>query len=136
VAEITDDNGNVRRLAKEEVVFSVEGEGRIMGDASVSANPRAVEWGSAPILVQSTNQAGEIRVIAHSLYDRTYAPAADTITFHSIPADISACYSETASDNTEKFHPTVIIDKQKMTDAERHKILKEVEQQQKDFGIK
>ena len=136
VAEITDDNGNVRRLAKEEVQFAVEGEGQIMGDASISANPRAVEWGSAPILIQSTNKAGEIKVIAHSLYDGTYAPAADTITFSSIPADISPCYSETANNHAEIFHPTVIVDKQKMSDAERHKILKEVEQQQKDFGVK
>lgn len=48
VAEITDDNGNVRRLAREQVSFSVEG-GSIIGDASIGANPRLVEWGSAPV---------------------------------------------------------------------------------------
>ena len=37
VAEITDDNGNVRRLAREQVTFSVEGEGCIIGDASIGA---------------------------------------------------------------------------------------------------
>ena len=50
VAEVTDDNGNVRRLAKENIVFTVEGEGEIIGDASIHANPRPVEWGSAPVL--------------------------------------------------------------------------------------
>ena len=56
VAEITDDNGNVRRMAREHITFSVEGEGTIIGDDSNQANPRAVEWGSAPVLVRSTHQ--------------------------------------------------------------------------------
>ena len=30
VAEVTDDSGNVRRLAKENIVFTVEGEGRVI----------------------------------------------------------------------------------------------------------
>ena len=51
---MTDDSGNVRRLAKENIVFTVEGEGRIIGDASINANPRTVEFGSAPVLIRST----------------------------------------------------------------------------------
>ena len=35
VAEVTDDSGNVRRLAKENIVFTVEGEGQIIGDATI-----------------------------------------------------------------------------------------------------
>ena len=85
VAEITDDNGNVRRLAKDQIVFTVEGKGRIIGDASIAANPRAVEWGSAPVLIQSTNKAGKITIIARSQWPGTYAPAADTLTIESIP---------------------------------------------------
>ena len=54
VAEVTDDSGNVRRLAKENIVFTVEGEGRVIGDASINANPRTVEFGSAPVLIRST----------------------------------------------------------------------------------
>ncbi|MBQ4173566.1 MAG: glycoside hydrolase family 2, partial [Prevotella sp.] len=58
VAEITDDNGNVRRNATENVSFTVEGEGAIIDDGNIMANPRIVEWGSAPILVRSTHKAG------------------------------------------------------------------------------
>ena len=47
VAEVTDDSGNVRRLAKENIVFTVEGEGEIIGDATIGANP--VRWSSAPL---------------------------------------------------------------------------------------
>jgi beta-galactosidase len=136
VAEITDDNGNVRRLAKEEVLFSVEGEGRIIGDATISANPRAVEWGSAPVLVQSTNRAGNIRIIARSLHDGTYAPASDTITVTSIPASIPSCYSEQPDNGDAGFRPMIVVDRQRLSIRERNKILKEVEQQQKDFGVK
>lgn len=61
VAEVTDDNGHVRRLAKENIRFTLEGEGEIIGDASINANPRAVEWGSAPILVRSTMKPARLR---------------------------------------------------------------------------
>lgn len=64
VAEVTDDNGHVRRLAKENIRFTLEGEGEIIGDASINANPRAVEWGSAPILVRSTMKPGKIKIHA------------------------------------------------------------------------
>ncbi|MBQ2495748.1 MAG: glycoside hydrolase family 2, partial [Prevotella sp.] len=40
VAEITDDNGNVRRNATENVSFTVEGEGAIIDDGNIMANPR------------------------------------------------------------------------------------------------
>ena len=69
VAEVTDDNGNVRRSAIEHISFTVEGEGSIIGDASIMANPRKVEWGSAPILVRSTHKAGKIRIIARPAFE-------------------------------------------------------------------
>ena len=43
VCEVTDDLGHVRRLAKENIRFTVEGEGEIIGNASICANPRAAE---------------------------------------------------------------------------------------------
>ncbi len=67
VAEITDDNGNVKRLAKDNIFFTVEGEGRIIGDGdNIMANPRIVEWGSAPILVQATDTPGKITITART----------------------------------------------------------------------
>ena len=69
VAEVTDDSGNVRRLAKENIVFTVEGEGEIIGDATIGANPRAVEFGSAPVLIRSTRKAGKIKVKARVQFE-------------------------------------------------------------------
>ncbi len=79
VAEVTDDSGNVRRLAKENIVFTVEGEGRVIGDASINANPRTVEFGSAPVLIRSTRKPGKIKVKAHVQFEGTNAPVATEI---------------------------------------------------------
>ena len=138
VAEITDDNGNVRRLAKDQIVFTVEGEGRIIGDASIAANPRAVEWGSAPILLQSTNQAGKITITARSQWPGTYAPAADTLTIESIPYEGRMCYREKPTPHSSllsPLSPLLSSPQSPMTDDEKRRTLLEVEQQQKDFGI-
>ena len=43
VAEITDKNGNVKRLNNYYIKFFVEGEGRILGGANVLANPAPVK---------------------------------------------------------------------------------------------
>jgi len=136
VAEITDDNGNVRRLAREHVSFTVEGEGRIIGDASIAANPRQVEWGTAPVLIRSTHKAGPVRIIARSTFEGIHAPAADTLTIESIPYEGRMCYQEASnglklSTNTHSLSPNAPA----ITDAERRKMLEEVEQQQQDFGI-
>lgn len=136
VAEITDDNGNVRRLAREHVSFTVEGEGRIIGDASIAANPRQVEWGTAPVLIRSTHKAGPVRIIARSTFEGIHAPAADTLTIESIPYEGRMCYQEASnglklSTNTHSLSPNAPT----ITDAERRKMLEEVEQQQQDFGI-
>ena len=139
VAEITDDNGNVRRLAKDQIVFSVEGEGRIIGDASIAANPRAVEWGSAPVLIQSTNKAGKITIIARSQWPGTYAPAADTLTLESLPYEGRQCYKEVPAKNSNiSGNPRLSESSSQptMTEEEKRRTLLEVEQQQKDFGVK
>ena len=142
VAEITDDNGNVRRLAKDQIVFTVEGEGHIIGDASIAANPRAVEWGSAPILVQSTNRAGKITITARSQWPGTYAPAADTLTIVSIPYEGKMCYKEKPNPSRGEGSPAWLANPSSqqgqgvpLTEEEKRRTLQEVEQQQKDFGI-
>ena len=135
VAEITDDNGNVRRLAKESVLFTVEGEGRIIGDESIGANPRVVEWGSAPVLIQSTNKPGTITITARPLYEGVHAPAADTITISSIAPALPACYRDIADGNLLSKRNLSTSQKEQMSDADRKRLLDEVEKQQQDFGV-
>ena len=143
VAEITDDNGNVRHSAIEHVTFDIEGEGRIISDDRIMANPRVVEWGSAPILVRSTHQAGKIRIIARPTYEGIHAPAADTLEISSVPYEGKMCY-ELNSTSKVANRPAgwrnaggrhIPRTQENLTEEERRKMLEEVEKQQQDFGI-
>lgn len=135
ICEVTDDEGNVRRLAKENILFSVEGEGEIIGDASIGANPRAVEFGSAPVLIRSTLNPGKIKVKARVLFEGEHAPASTEIEFESIAPNFALIY-------TEKPHAGVQIATKtegytrKLSEEEKQKILNEVELQQTEFGEK
>ena len=136
VAEITDDNGNVRRLAREHVSFSVEGEGIIIGDASIAANPRQVEWGTAPVLIRSTHKAGPIHIIARPTFGGVHAPSADTLTIHSVAYTLPQCYQEAST--AYSAAPTGAqspIPHSALSPEERRRQLEEVERQQQDFGI-
>ena len=139
VAEVTDDSGNVRRLAKENVVFTVEGEGEIIGDATIGANPRAVEFGSAPVLIRSTRKAGKIKVKARVQYEGTHAPTPAEIEFESVPSLLPACFTEqtrqTDAASTAKGQ-SASSEKKILSEEEKQKLLIEVERQQTEFGQK
>lgn len=135
IAEVTDDNGNVRRLAKENIVFSVEGEGSIIGNSSINANPRPVEWGSAPILIRSTNKAGKIKVTARVQYEGVHSPVSAEIEFESIPYEYPYCFvdKELKGNNSIKTRNTNV---DYLNNEEKKRLLDEVEKQQSEFGIK
>ena len=135
VCEVTDDLGHVRRLAKENIRFTVDGEGEIIGDANINANPRAVEWGSAPILIRSTQQAGKILVKAEVQFPGTHAPTPAELEIESIPYNIPVCY--TTSETAVRHHPSSIghHPSSTLSDEEKARLLQEVEAQQADFGI-
>jgi len=139
ICEVTDDLGHVRRLAKEHIRFTVEGEGIIIGDDAIHANPRDVEWGSAPLLVRSTRQAGRIRVKAEVQYPGTHAPTPAEIEIASVPYDVPLCFeagevaAERAGGSSSSLtSPTSATS---LSEEEKAKLLKEVEAQQADFGI-
>lgn len=138
VAEVTDDSGNVRRLAKENICFDVEGEGEIIGDASIHANPRAVEFGSAPILIRSTRKAGKIKVKARVEFGGTHAPTPAEIEFESVPAVMPFCYLEQAVETSLQRKGNAISQsgaQSRLSDSEKQELLEEVERQQTEFGI-
>jgi len=135
VAEITDDSGNVRRLAKDNIVFTVEGEGEIIGDQTIGANPRAVEFGSAPVLIRASNKAGKIKVKAHVQFEGTQAPTAAELEFESVPASFPFNFIEQQQIKGSKASNSK-NNKVELTEDEKHKLLIEVERQQTDFGEK
>ena len=77
VAEVTDEDGNVKRLARHHIKFEVYGEASLIEADNIFANPRATEWGSAPALIRTTQTAGKILVIARPVNEgmNTLVPA-------------------------------------------------------------
>ena len=134
VAEVTDDSGHIRRLAKENIVFTVEGEGEIIGDASIYANPRPVEFGSAPVLIRSTCKPGKIKVTARVQFEGTHAPTSASVEFESISSDFPFCFIEQSATETISVDGTKQNKKMMLTDEEKQKVLNEVELQQTEFG--
>jgi beta-galactosidase len=95
-----------------------------------------VEWGTAPVLIRSTHQAGPIRIIARSTFEGIHAPAADTLVIESIPYEGKMCYQETGDGRQRAVNSQQpVVTTPTMSDAERRKMLEEVERQQQDFGI-
>ena len=139
VCEVTDDLGHVRRLAKENIRFTIEGEGEIIGDASIQANPRAVEWGSAPVLVRSTRQAGKIKIHAEVQFPGTHAPTPADLEIESMPYKLPMCYDASSVTDMSKMSGISstpgAAGSPVLSDAEKAKMLQEVEAQQADFGI-
>ena len=136
VCEVTDDLGHVRRLAKENIRFTIEGEGEIIGDAAINANPRAVEWGSAPVLIRSTRQAGKIKIKAEVQFPGTHAPTPAELEIESVAYDMPMCFTETHKSNeAHKPHEANKPHTPTLSESEKAKMLQEVEAQQADFGI-
>lgn len=98
IATMVDEHGNVKRLSEEQVFFAVTGEGRMIAENEPWANPRRIEWGTAPMLVQSTTKAGKITVRARTRYEGVNIALPASITFESVKAPHPLLYSEIGSD--------------------------------------
>ena len=145
VAAIADKNGHIKRLNNDYVKFRVEGEGRILGGADVLANPAPVKWGTAPVLVQSTLKPGKIKVTASVLFEGSQMPVSGSIELTSVPAAHPQVFAaaeaellpmETGRALTATLKSAAELEsEQQLRDANNLR-LKEVEQQQQDFGEK
>ncbi|MDP4291987.1 MAG: glycoside hydrolase family 2 TIM barrel-domain containing protein, partial [Bacteroidota bacterium] len=99
IASVTDDDNVVKRLNDYTIQFEIEGQGKIIGDETISANPEKVEWGTAPVLIRSTTTPGKIKVKAHVNYQGVNMPAAGELVFESVPSPDKLMYLEEPSDN-------------------------------------
>lgn len=144
VAEVVDKRGTVKRLNNSIIRFQIEGEGRLLGDASVGVNPMPVSWGAAPALVQATNRAGKINITASLLVPGQARPLEGTLEIESVPDKQRQIFSaseleqigrnrqeaqESPSDLKELMRENAILKKE----LNQLKV-KEVEQQQTQFG--
>ena len=146
VAAVTDKDGNIKRLNNYYIKFQVEGEGRILGGAGELANPAPVKWGTAPVVVQSTLNAGKIRITASVLFEGEQMPVSGVLEFESKPASQKMIYKESeakqlsATSESSFSAATAKSDadlaREREASAKNAERLKEVEKQQTDFGEK
>ena len=116
--------------------MSTSWPGEIIGDEHILANPRTVEWGSAPILVRSTKQAGSIKIKAEVQFPGIHAPTPVELEIESVPYDLPMLYRDYEVNEAHRSHGTHESQKtQTLSDSEKAKLLQEVEAQQADFGI-
>ena len=102
IAKIIDQNGNVKRMAEEEIVFEVSGEGSMIAANEPWANPRRVEFGTAACLVQSSIKTGKITVRAHTLFEGGNTALPDIITFESVPSSVPLLFTEIGSNQSSE----------------------------------
>jgi beta-galactosidase len=143
IAEVVDKRGTVKRLNNSIIRFSIEGEGRIIGDSSIGVNPMPVSWGSAPVLVQSTERPGKIKITASLIVPGQARPLEGVLEFESVPNNMKEIYSANDAVLIGHSHKINSIDSTQ-SDLERENEnlrkeiqqlkVKEVEDQQTTFG--
>ena len=144
IAEVVDKRGTVKRLNNSSIHFEIEGEGRLLGDASTGTNPSQVTWGSAPVLVQSTVKPGRIRIVASMEKTGESRPLEGILEFESVINNQKEIYSE--KELVSSGQSFVVTDRSvNKSDLERENErlrkelnqlkVKEVEKQQTQFGV-
>ncbi len=148
VAYLVDGKNQIKRLNDSEVKFTVTGEGQVLGDASIAANPRRLEWGSAPALIRATTKAGEINIKAEIITKGVHVPQSAELTIKSTTTGQDFIYSElpempkVEAESTETAKMDIdskkklkeLNKKLQKTENELNKLkLKEVERQQTEF---
>lgn len=94
--KVTDVDGTVVPLMGDSlpILFEIEGEGTIVGDSSIMANPVCPEAGIATVLIRSTQTAGKIRLRAHLLWDSITTCSDVRSTVYGDEIVISSCASD------------------------------------------
>ena len=87
IAAVADHKGVIKRLNNYKIVFEIEGEGTLVGNAESFTNPCPVSWGTAPILVRSTTRPGEIRIKASVAWEGKQTPEPAELTIRTSKSD-------------------------------------------------
>lgn len=142
VAAITDDNGNIKRLNNCHIKFEIEGPGELVASEETFTNPRAVQWGTAPILVRAKAQEGSIKIKASVVPSGIHTPVSAELVIptakaaHPFIADKNELNlllnGSGKRENQSSANPADEEMRKQQQEQSRMK-LKEVEQQQSDF---
>ena len=134
IATMLDEKGDVKRLSNEFIRFKIEGEGVIVEDESTMANPRKIEWGTAPLLIRTTLKPGKIKVIAEPAFRGTQKPKPDTLELNTIKRTEAALFNPAdALIKSSTLTPAFKGNSIRLTDEEKRKALRQTEKDQEIF---
>ncbi len=134
ICSVVDENGTVKRLNNERILFTVDGEGQLLGNEQNGGNPVNVEWGTAPVLLRTTTKSGDIKVRAQVVRGGNMTIDGAEIVLHSVSSEYPLLFDEKAvpaNDATPtsvryvNYHQGIIENQQEKID--------EVSRQQKAF---
>lgn len=135
IAGVVDSKGYIKRFNNDIIRFEIEGEGELVGDETIFANPTPVRWGTAPILVKATTKTGKIKIKATTLLEGRRTPIHGEIEIETVEPQVPLLFSKTEMEQASKQISKMRISKKgTQKDATNDSGLKEVEQQQLDFG--
>lgn len=135
ICSVVDEKGMVRRLNNEHILFTVEGEGQLLGNEQNMGNPVAVEFGTAPILLRSTVKSGQIKVKAQLVRQGNASIEGAELVLESVAPEYQLVYDSVCTPNTD-VHPTIVQSvsyHQGMDPNELKQRIDEVARQQKAF---
>ena len=142
VAAITDDNGNIKRLNNYHIKFEIEGPGELVASEETFTNPRAVQWGTAPILVRAKAQEGSIKIKASVVPSGIHTPVSAELVIpttkaaHPFIADkneLNLLLNGSGKRENQSSVNQADEEMRKQQQEQSRMKLKEVEQQQSDF---
>lgn len=147
IAEIVDEKGTVKRLNNTSVRFTVTGEAALVGDYNMACNPVPAHWGSAPVLIRATTNAGKINIRAEVLGEGVHAIAPCEFEYESVKPVARFIYNPIEMQSNLKTEVTTREINNQELDSMKEEILRlkkkiskyelrEVEIQQESFGEK
>lgn len=132
VASVTDKDGHIKRLTQEEIVFEVEGEGVLIGDVSIGANPVSTRWGEAVALIRTTHKPGKIKVTCRTKHPALVFAPNRSVEIETIASDRELVFQE-APLNIPVVNAFEQSNSVNTNTEQIEKALKQVEKQQTQF---
>lgn len=86
VAAVADGQGVIKRLNNYHIRFEVEGPVRLVANDETFTNPRAVQWGTAPVLLRATTTPGTVKVKAFVTMEGKHMPLSAELVITTRPA--------------------------------------------------
>ncbi len=131
------DGKTVKRLSQEYITFTVTGQGEAVASTETQSNPIALQWGTAPLIVRTTTQPGDIKITAALTHGGSQKAKPTSITIKTKPATtlLAPSFVAPKANSTDSNKAvTRSANQHQPTQAEIDKALKDAERDQTAFG--